>query len=605
LQLKKKIDAIHVIGGELYEFYFIYFIKYIYITMIPNYGLDHGLNQYGIPDGWRKVRSRSNPSKFSYFNITENIVYYFDKLPEKIIPYVLFNKLITESLEKYTKIPLKKKLELIIKSIDKILMSKPPQENIVTIYLNRALSYNGNFNIISAKKYNEMISANPGMNPEHERIKLINSKPSDYKWDKISDWRDIFKYSKPDYTKTNQAFKDTKYQFFGTNFKHFQTVINAAIENLTNKLRVEETSTPTEFAALISTDPKNLIKDDMGNYSYASKINFRDNSKIAIIGDLHSSFHSLEDIIINDLNSKNFFVDQESLILKSNHYIIFTGDVVDRGPYGLEILWFISTLLYLNPDNVYLCKGNHEDIDVYYRYGFKDQMDEQFDVEPIIGEFLFKTPQFLSLLPTVIFGKLNGKLYQFNHGSINLDFSGYTTHHQRFDYGVSKLFKFLNNKEEKNISIQKSSSNNTCGFKWGDFYYNPFNYGVRKPIDTVTGRYNHHHKIIEEYLVTHGIKCIFSGHQDTVSLGILPVEKNKKEIQIDANGDKIYWNKERFLPEMITTGFPETRKFELKKDKYEFPLNPSFDDPEGFLAITMSSAIISKNIEFNTYAILE
>ena len=54
------------------------------------------------------------------------------------------------------------------------------------------------------------------------------------------------------------------------------------------------------------------------------------------MGDLHSSFHSLLHFIF-DLHSKDFF-KKDRLEIKDNHKIIFLGDLVDRGPYGLENL---------------------------------------------------------------------------------------------------------------------------------------------------------------------------------------------------------------------------------------------------------------------------
>ena len=67
-----------------------------------------------------------------------------------------------------------------------------------------------------------------------------------------------------------------------------------------------------------------------------------------------------------------------SLKLKEDCKIVFTGDIVDRGPFGLQILALVTCLVLANwtpsGGNVILCNGNHEDCDVFTEYGLDKEL---------------------------------------------------------------------------------------------------------------------------------------------------------------------------------------------------------------------------------------
>jgi len=81
------------------------------------------------------------------------------------------------------------------------------------------------------------------------------------------------------------------------------------------------------------------------------------NEEIYIIGDIHGNLQSL--LKINELIKG-----------RNPKYVIFLGDIVDRGPNQLECLVFILCLKILEPDRYYLLRGNHETVEMNNVYGF-------------------------------------------------------------------------------------------------------------------------------------------------------------------------------------------------------------------------------------------
>ena len=79
--------------------------------------------------------------------------------------------------------------------------------------------------------------------------------------------------------------------------------------------------------------------------------------KVIVIGDLHGDLKSLMRLL-------------EIINLENPKYIIFLGDIVDRGLYQLECLILILALKIKDSNRYYLLKGNHETLEVNQKYGF-------------------------------------------------------------------------------------------------------------------------------------------------------------------------------------------------------------------------------------------
>ncbi len=90
-----------------------------------------------------------------------------------------------------------------------------------------------------------------------------------------------------------------------------------------------------------------------------------------VIGDIHGN-----------LNSLNYFT---KLIQENNpKFVVFLGDIVDRGPHQLECLIVVLALKILFPDKIFLLRGNHETVEMNQSYGFYNLFKTKFHN---LGEF--------------------------------------------------------------------------------------------------------------------------------------------------------------------------------------------------------------------------
>jgi hypothetical protein len=93
--------------------------------------------------------------------------------------------------------------------------------------------------------------------------------------------------------------------------------------------------------------------------------------KYIVFGDIHGS---LQTLARNIFRFRAMNILDENFRLKENYNAIFLGDIVDRGNYGYECLVLIFLLKLINPRNVYINRGNHEELTASTAYGFRSEM---------------------------------------------------------------------------------------------------------------------------------------------------------------------------------------------------------------------------------------
>lgn len=156
-------------------------------------------------------------------------------------------------------------------------------------------------------------------------------------------------------------------------------------------------TTCNQYCTILETiDGKYCIHND-----YVKKKIITDDSTVIMIGDLHCSLYSLLEII-KDLQYKRYI--DTRLKLKDNVYLIFLGDLIDRGPFGIEILYITMQLFINNPNNIIIVKGNHETPDIYNHYGFNKELANSFNLTDDENKIINKS---IIAKPVALFVKYN------------------------------------------------------------------------------------------------------------------------------------------------------------------------------------------------------
>ncbi len=210
------------------------------------------------------------------------------------------------------------------------------------------------------------------------------------------------------------------------------------------------------------------------------------NSIIAIHGDIHGDIHSLNKFIEKFVGLGFLDKDNPFKIKNENFYILFLGDYVDRGWYGSEVIYAVLRLKNENPDNVFMVRGNHEDIDLNRRYGFEKEINSKFKFS--YPTLLQKLQKFYNCLPVAIFLgsgiEDNYNFIQCCHGGIEIGFEPKCLL-ENDSFRIGKVIEQLMQKDsfakvccsKSNYftNIFKNNFNITSGngFMWNDFIVEP------------------------------------------------------------------------------------------------------------------------------------
>lgn len=110
---------------------------------------------------------------------------------------------------------------------------------------------------------------------------------------------------------------------------------------------------------------------------FAQKLIAESGDVFYLHGDLHGDIFSLLEEI-KELKARGV-INNSFRIVQDNVWFVFLGDYVDRGQYGCEVIYTMMRLALANPDRVIAVRGNHEDVIISSRYGFKDEVLAKFD----------------------------------------------------------------------------------------------------------------------------------------------------------------------------------------------------------------------------------
>ncbi len=187
-------------------------------------------------------------------------------------------------------------------------------------------------------------------------------------------------------------------------------------------------------------------------------------AEFVIFGDFHGAFHSF----VRDLSFLKLRGNiSEDLLIKSNCYFVFNGNLVDLSPYSLETLTLIMQLMHKNPNKIIYIRGPHEDKEGWHNYSLKKEL--KIRTAQIFGEknhdkmpLDFLITRFFNTLPLalyIIVDRLPEKInvvrvshYDAAHKELKeKNFAGFL---DSSGNGKPEMFK-LTNKEQskKNVNI--------------------------------------------------------------------------------------------------------------------------------------------------------
>jgi hypothetical protein len=162
--------------------------------------------------------------------------------------------------------------------------------------------------------------------------------------------------------------------------------------------------------------------------------------------DLHGDVKSLM-LFLQELRAKGV-IDNHWRIRPENR-VIFLGDYIDRGFYGLEVLYTLMILAYNNPERVTLIRGNHENKSIYVRYNGNEMEGKIKALGQDSITFFEQLDRFFETLPSALYlQKIDGRYLLYAHASHN--------HEHR------TLQKFLS----MNTMYDSLAS---AGYSWGDY----------------------------------------------------------------------------------------------------------------------------------------
>ncbi len=146
----------------------------------------------------------------------------------------------------------------------------------------------------------------------------------------------------------------------------------------------------------------------MARKAYVQKLVVPVGTKVLVHGDLHGDVHSLANSLAP------YMMGDQGFKLKENLYLVFLGDYVDRGLYGLECIYILMRLKIDNPDRVFLVRGNHEDADICSWYGF----GRELALKGYSDEEILSIYRLYDILPVALFLGSNKNFMQMCHGGL-------------------------------------------------------------------------------------------------------------------------------------------------------------------------------------------
>ncbi|KKQ49993.1 MAG: Serine/threonine-protein phosphatase [candidate division TM6 bacterium GW2011_GWF2_38_10] len=280
-------------------------------------------------------------------------------------------------------------------------------------------------------------------------------------------------------------------------------------------------------------------------HPYATVLDMDDGNKVCFMGDLHGSLHSLLRNLWR-LVSLGYLNDQFKII-KKDFYMVFTGDYVDRGRYGIEVLYTLLRLKCANWGRVHLIRGNHEMIEINKRDGLYEELTQKY------GEN--KAEQCMGLL-SIVYDTMPLAVYIVVHKQIiKAVHGGFAPYDYYFDVNrfIETSVKIRNDKAESLVQKRYfyiplvGEEISAPGYQWCDFEPLFEQALTDAAIFPTSGRVWHiGGASVPELLRKAGLSLMIRGHQHACfGLKVLGAADtslvNIDQAFVDPNSGQIHW----------------------------------------------------------------
>jgi hypothetical protein len=306
-----------------------------------------------------------------------------------------------------------------------------------------------------------------------------------------------------------------------------------------------------EYVRQFVPDP--LSKTNLNEKSFIYQIKLEPGERLILFGDFHGSLHTFirhlfRLYLLGVINLENYQIAE-------GYRIVFLGDLIDRGNYGIDIIYLISKIMIANNTmdrlKCILNRGNHEDRQIASVYGFVKELNQK-NIEQATKEYIFRL---FELCSSAIVFNCGTTKYWCCHGGIPIE---YQLSKRIFNIptlqegDVNRNYAFLI--EDINISMQ---------IRWNDFSSNRGIFTSSRGPDI----YEVGTEYLENFMMINGIDFIVRGHQDSMYNSTILCNSGKIRNNIGKSASKFK---------------DEQRKLSLPTDWYNLskvPINPSIPIP--------------------------
>ena len=140
---------------------------------------------------------------------------------------------------------------------------------------------------------------------------------------------------------------------------------------------------------------KELLKDVrevFDSETVVINLTVKEDDRLVLVGDIHGQFRDLQTHILSPqrenvspstssprATSSSSSPGATGSTTKKDDMYLFLGDYVDRGPHGVEVIMLLFALKVEYPENIFLIRGNHEEIQTCRMYGFLQECKAKLD----------------------------------------------------------------------------------------------------------------------------------------------------------------------------------------------------------------------------------